>query len=109
MGLEGPAELVQHHVMVPPAVILQVGQAGAAAIGPVHHVVRLTSRGGLIAAPRELAGLVPQRGQPPQVDRDVVGLAVVRVLYLLEGMDGTHQDTMKPQLRAATYARLSET
>jgi hypothetical protein len=24
-------------------------------------------------------------------------------------MDGTHQDTMKPQLRAATYARLSET
>jgi site-specific DNA recombinase len=40
---------------------------------------------------------------------DVVGLAVVRVLYLSGGMDASHQDTTKPQLRAATYARLSET
>jgi hypothetical protein len=34
------------------------------------------------AAAGELAGLVPQRDQAPQVDGDVVGLALVRILYL---------------------------
>ena len=94
---------------MPPAVVFQAGQAGPAAVGPVDDVVRLAGRRGLVAAAGILACLVAQRGQPPQVRGDLVGLAVVRVLYLLEGMDGTHQDTMKPQLRAATYARLSET
>jgi hypothetical protein len=37
------------------------------AVGPVDYVVRLASRGGLIAAAGELARLVPQRHQPPQV------------------------------------------
>ncbi len=67
------------------------------AVGPVDHVVRLASGRGLIAAARVLARLVPQRDQPPQVHRDVVGL------------DSMHQNTTKSQLRAATYARLSET
>jgi mismatch-specific thymine-DNA glycosylase len=40
-------------------------------------------RGRVLARrPRVLARLVPQRDQPPQMHRDVVGLAVVRVLYL---------------------------
>jgi hypothetical protein len=30
----------------------------------------------------ELAVLIPQRDQPPQVQRDLIGLGVVRVLYL---------------------------
>jgi hypothetical protein len=37
-------------VVVPPAVVLQVAQAGAAAVGPVHHVVRLAPGRRLIAA-----------------------------------------------------------
>jgi hypothetical protein len=48
----------------------------------VHHVVRLTRGRGLVAAAGELTRLVPQGHQPPQVDRDVVGLAVVCILYL---------------------------
>jgi hypothetical protein len=62
----------------------------------------------LITPAGELAALVPQRHQPPQVHQDVVGLALVRVLYLA-GMEDTHQASTKPQLRAASYARLSET
>jgi hypothetical protein len=50
VGGQRPAELVQHHVMVPPAVILEVVQAGAAAVGPVHHVVCLAPGRGLVAA-----------------------------------------------------------
>jgi hypothetical protein len=91
------------------AVVLQAWEAGAAAVGAVDDVVGFAARRRLVAAASELAGLIPQRDQAPQVRRDLVGLAVVRVLYLLEGMHGTHQDNMKPQLRAATYARLSET
>jgi hypothetical protein len=74
---QGPAHLVQHDVMVPPTIIFQPGQAGAAAVGPVDHVVRLAGGRRLIAAAGELAPLVPQRDQAPQVDRDVVGLADV--------------------------------
>ena len=37
---EGPAELVQDHVMVPPAPVLQIGQAGRAAVGPVLDMMR---------------------------------------------------------------------
>jgi hypothetical protein len=66
--------------------------------------------GRLVAAAGVAAALVPQRHQAAQVDRDVVGLALVCVLYLiLGGMDSTHEESAEPQLRAASYARLSET
>ena len=55
VGDQGPAQLVQHHVMVPPAVVLQVVQAGPAAVGPVDHVVGLAPGRGLVAAAREIA------------------------------------------------------
>jgi len=79
---EFPAHLVEHHVMMPPAIVLEVGQAGVAAVLAVDHVVRFAAGGGLGAAAGELAPLVPQGHQPAQVDRDVVGLALVRILYL---------------------------
>jgi hypothetical protein len=84
IGVDGqlPAHLVQHDVVVPPAVVLEVGQAGVPAVGPVHHVVRFAARGGLVAAAGELAALVPQAGQAAQVHGDVVGLALVYILYL---------------------------
>ena len=47
---EGPAELVQQDVVVPPAIVLEVGQAGLAAVLAVDHVVRLAACGGLVAA-----------------------------------------------------------
>jgi hypothetical protein len=65
---------VQHHVVVPPAEVLQPGQAGPAAVGPVHHVVRLAPRRRLAAPAGVLAALVPQVHQPPQMHRDVIGL-----------------------------------
>ena len=77
-----PAHLVQHHVMVPVTVNFQARQAGVPAVLAVHHMVRFAAGGGLGAAAGELAPLVPQGHQPAQVDRDVVGLALVRVLYL---------------------------
>ena len=40
------AELVQQHVVVPPAIIFEVGEAGGAAVGPVGHVVGFASGGG---------------------------------------------------------------
>jgi hypothetical protein len=42
VGVDGqrPAHLVQHDVVMPPAPVLQAGQAGVAAVGAVHHVVR---------------------------------------------------------------------
>ena len=52
------------------------------AVGAVHHVVRFAAGGGLVAAAGELAGLVAQGDQAAQVDGDVVGLALVRILYL---------------------------
>jgi hypothetical protein len=65
-------------MMVPPAKILQISEAGGAAVGAVDHVVRFAPRGGLITAAGMLAALVPQRHQAPQVDGDVVGLADVQ-------------------------------
>ena len=50
VGGQGPAQFVQHHVMVPPAVILEVGEAGVAAVGPVGDVVGLAAARGLVAA-----------------------------------------------------------
>jgi hypothetical protein len=79
---ELPAHLVEDHVVVPPAVQFQARQAGVPAVLAVHHVVRLARGRGLVTAAGELARLVPQGDQPAQVDRDVVGLAVVCILYL---------------------------
>ena len=79
---QGPAQLVQDHMVVPPAVILEVGEASAAAVLTVGDVMGLAARGRLVAAAGELALLIPQRDQAPQVQRDLIGLAVVRVLYL---------------------------
>ncbi len=67
---------------MPVTVILEVRQAGVPAVLAVHHVVRFTPGCRLVAAAGELAPLVPQGHQEAQVDGDVVGLAVVRILYL---------------------------
>jgi hypothetical protein len=74
---QGPAEFVQDDVVVPPAVVFEVGEAGVAAVGAVGDVVRLTAGRGLIAAAGVLAVLVPHCDQAPQVQGDVVGLADV--------------------------------
>ena len=60
-GVDGerPAELVQQHVVVPPAPILEVSEAGGAAVGPVDHVVGFASCGGLVAAARLPAATRP--------------------------------------------------
>jgi hypothetical protein len=47
---QGPAEFVQDDVVVPPAVIFEVGEAGVAAVGSVLDVVGLTAARGLVAA-----------------------------------------------------------
>jgi hypothetical protein len=52
VGLESPAELVEHHVVVPPAIVLQVREAGAAAVRPMLDVVGFAAGGRLIAAAR---------------------------------------------------------
>ena len=71
---QGPAQLVQYHVMVPPAVIFEVGEAGVAAVGAVGDVVGFTAGRGLVTSAGELAPLIPQRDQPPQMQGDLVGL-----------------------------------
>ena len=45
VGVDGqdPAEFVQDDVVVPPAVVLEVGQAGPAAVLAVDHVVCLAA------------------------------------------------------------------
>jgi hypothetical protein len=90
-----PAELVQQDVVVPVAAAFEVDQAGGAAVGAVDHVVRFAGRGGLVAAAGVPAALVAQRDQPPQVDRDVVGLALVRVLYLRGAVWTTHPQKLR--------------
>src|SRR5579872_6663396 len=74
---EGPAEVVQDDVVVPPAVVLEVGQAGGAAVFAVGDVVGFALGGGLVAAAGVLAVLVSEGDQASQVDGDVVGLADV--------------------------------
>jgi hypothetical protein len=51
---QGPAQFMQHDVVVPPAVVLEIGQAGVAAVGAVGDVVGFTAGGGLVAAARML-------------------------------------------------------
>jgi hypothetical protein len=51
---QGPAEFVQDDVVVPPAIIFEVGEAGVAAVGAVGDVVGFAGRGGLVAAARML-------------------------------------------------------
>jgi hypothetical protein len=64
------------------------GHSDAAAVHPLSscHVADICRPARLVcleeAAAGVLASLVAQRDQAAQVDRDVVGLAVVRVLYL---------------------------
>jgi hypothetical protein len=41
-----PADLVQDGVVVKPAAIFEVGEAGATAVGQVLHVVRFTAGAG---------------------------------------------------------------
>jgi hypothetical protein len=45
---------MQHDVVVPPAEILEVREAGVAAIGEMLDVVRFAASGGLVAAARML-------------------------------------------------------
>jgi len=52
---QGPAQFVQDHVVVPPAVVLEVGEAGAAAVGAVGDVVGLAAGRRLVTA----AGMLP--------------------------------------------------
>src|ERR1700683_1687064 len=62
VGGEGPAEFVQDDVVVPPAVVLEVGEAGPAAVLAVGDVVGFAAGGGLVAAAGGLGRLVPQGG-----------------------------------------------
>ena len=52
---QGPAQLMQDHVMMPPTVIFEVSEAGVAAVLAVGDVMGLTARGRLVAA----AGMLP--------------------------------------------------
>ncbi len=79
---ELPAHLVEHHVVMPVAVKFQARQARVAAVLAVDDVVGFAAGGGLGAAAGELARLVAQGDQAAQVEGDVVGLALVRILYL---------------------------
>jgi hypothetical protein len=71
---QGPAEFVQDDVVVPPAVALEVGETGGAAVFAVDDVVRFAAGRGLVAATGVLAVLIPQGNQAAQVDGDVVAL-----------------------------------
>ena len=52
-----PAHLVEHHVMMPVAVILEVREAGVAAVGAVLDVVGFAPGRGLVTAAGVLARL----------------------------------------------------
>src|ERR1700722_5960451 len=77
-GGGGPAEFVQDDVVVPPAVVLEVGEAGVAAVLAVDYVVGFAAAGGLVAAAGELACLVPQGDKAAQMAEDFVGLPDVQ-------------------------------
>src|ERR1700722_20478374 len=64
VGVDGqdPAEFVQDDVVVPPAVVLEVGQAGAAALLAVLDVVGFAAGRRLVTAAGDLACLVPEGG-----------------------------------------------
>jgi hypothetical protein len=59
---EGPAKLVQEHVVVPETVILEVGEAGGATVGPVHQ----NSRPAVATAIREHPENRRRHGPPAQ-------------------------------------------
>ena len=58
-----PAQLVQDDVVVPPAVVLEVGQAGPSAVVPVLDVVWFAAGRGLVAAVRMLPQSTRKTGQ----------------------------------------------
>jgi len=58
---QGPAEFVQDDVVVPPAVVFEVREAGVTSLGPVLDVVRFTARGGLVAAAKHRAAMYYSR------------------------------------------------
>jgi hypothetical protein len=45
-------------MVMPPAVVLEISEAGAPAVAAVDHVMRFAAGGGLVAAAGKLAGLV---------------------------------------------------
>jgi len=55
---QGPAEFVQDDVVVPPAVVFEVGEAGVAAVGAVGDVVGFAAGRGLVAAAQMLVMLL---------------------------------------------------
>jgi len=71
---EGPAQLVEQDVVVPPTIIFEVDEAGGATVGAMVHVVRFAAGGGLITAAGVAAALVPQGDQAAEVDGDVAAL-----------------------------------
>jgi hypothetical protein len=59
VGGQGPAEFVQDDVVVPVAVVLEVGEAGMTAVFAVLNMVGFAADGGLVAAAGVLAVLIP--------------------------------------------------
>jgi hypothetical protein len=51
---QGPAQLVQDHMVVPPTVILEVSEASVPTVFTVDDVMGLAARGRLVAAARML-------------------------------------------------------
>jgi len=52
---QGPAQLVQDHMVVPPTVILEVSEASVPTVFTVDDVMGLAARGRLVAAARQIA------------------------------------------------------
>jgi hypothetical protein len=50
---QGPAQLVQDHMVVPPTVILEVSEASVPTVFTVDDVMGLAARGRLVAAARQ--------------------------------------------------------
>jgi hypothetical protein len=103
---ELPAHLVQHHVMMPPAVLFQARQARVPAVLAVHHMVGFAAGGRLVAAAGELARLVPQGDKAAQVERDVVGLAdVERERGAVQALAEQTSDAVKVSSCLAVFLR----
>jgi hypothetical protein len=63
VGGEGPAKFVQDDVVMPPAVIFEVSEAGVTAVFAVDHVVGFAAGRGLITAARMLPQSTQDREQ----------------------------------------------
>ena len=74
-----------------------------------RHVARVVSVCLEEVSAGVLAALIARGDQAAQVHRDVVGLAPFRILYLCGRHGQQAPERGKPQFRAASYARLSET